>query len=220
MTYAGMLAALRRRFNREEDDSSWTDRMRDAIDGAYDDITALVDWPLLKGSSTATTASGDTEVALEAGVARLQLVHLFHDTVDYGVLHSTDWAAEIANHGHPSIAANGRPCRYILEGQADGATGARKPKMVPLPYPDGVYTVMYTYWAAPGQLSLSMVNVPWFARQYHHLVVDGAYIRLASLQGGIETRNIERLYDAGMEAMVHRMSMKRDPFKTVVRVGD
>lgn len=220
MTFAQMLARLRRKRNTEGTDSDQVQEEKDSLNAAYTEVSGYADWPLLEDSTTIDVAVDDEELDLPSDFDRVKALTLYSSDgeTNYGILLPTTLENEIAVHGHPSTNSTGRPARYTIEGQLDGSDGARKARCLIFPYSNDAYTAFLIEHIRVAEMS-DDDDVPWFPSIYHSMLVDMALVELGGDEGGYDTSGAEKRAARKLDNMLFRGDPQNDAFTQVARVG-
>lgn len=221
MTFAQLLARLRRKRNTEATDSDQVQEEKDSLNAAYMEVSGYADWPLLEDSTAIDIAENAVELTLPDDFDRVKALTLYSSDgeTEHGILSPTTYENEIAIHGHPTTNATNRPARYTIEGQADGSAGARKARCLIFPYSDDAYTAFLIHHVKPPEMSAD-ADVPWFPSTFHSMLVDMALVELGGDEGGYDTSGAAQRAARKLDNMLFRSDPQNDAFTQVARVGD
>jgi len=187
MNFGEMISWVRRRLRWEADDSEATERIKSALQDAYDYVNGYRDWKRLLRDETATLNEDEYSVDVPSNLTRLYAVWIVDASGAARLLEYRDYSMFVNLFGDPSELTAGTPAYYMVLGAADGSLGAAKLKLIIAPPANEDFTVHMLGYAYPSQLS-NNTDVPWFPAQYHSILPRLAFADLAATEEGFDPK--------------------------------
>jgi len=185
MNFGEMISWVRLRLVWEAEDAEATQRIKSALQTAYDYVNGYRDWKRLRRDETATLNEDEYSVDVPTSLTRLYAVWIVDASGSARLLDYRDYSWFLNLFGDPSQLSAGTPAYYMVLGATDGSLGATKLKLIIAPPANENLTVHMLGYAYPSPLT-NNADVPWFPTQYHSILPRLAFADLAATEEGFD----------------------------------
>jgi len=200
MNFGEMITWVRLRLRWEADDTEATERIKSALQDAYDFVNGYRRWKRLRRDETAVLNEDEYSVDVPGDLTRLYTVWIVDSNGSARQLTYRDYSIFVNLFGDPTQLTAGTPAYYMVLGAADGSLGATKLKLIIAPPANENLTVHMLGYKQPDPLTKNS-DVPWFPREYHSILPRLAFADLASTEEGFDQRIAEKHEQKAMERL-------------------